>query len=138
MHARNRHRHAALAAVAALSLVAAACGSKSTTTSSQGSTSDTNPTNPGDGTGPSNGSGTGPCVTRTQQACQECVDAAAKVCNESLCKSEDLDLQNCSVMAVWAGYTCESPTGVPTDCCKIEEQVLINCWQKCPEMQACS
>ncbi len=90
-----------------------------------------------DGGGGGSSSGSGPCKT-AGKACDDCIAAASKICNEGPCKQEDLDLQNCAVMPVFGGYQCEGPAGEPTDCCTLEERLLVDCWNKrCPEMQAC-
>ena len=88
------------------------------------------------GAGSGSGSGSGPCKTAGDE-CDECIERASKVCNAGPCRQEDIDLQNCAVMAVY--YPCEDPTtGAPTDCCKLEERLLVDCWnQRCPEMQTC-
>lgn len=89
---------------------------------------------PGDAEGPT--AGVTPCKSGDQRACQACVDAAAKTCSASLCKQEDLDLQNCSVMSVYV--PCEDQYGNPSiDCCEFEQQMLIRCWNRCPDMLAC-
>ena len=124
-----RTRVRIFAVTVALGVVVAACSS------SGGGTSTSVDKTEGDGGGSSSGSG--PCKT-AGKACDDCIAAASKICDEGPCKQEDLDLQNCSVMPVFAGYQCEGPQGEPTDCCTLEERLLVDCWnQRCPEMQAC-
>ena len=92
----------------------------------------------GESSGSSGGNGTGPCAQNDKAACDACIADASKKCDADLCKSEDGALQDCSTMAVY--YPCEDPaTGATTiDCCQLEQRLLLDCWGRCPEMQACS
>lgn len=80
--------------------------------------------------------GNAPCKSGDQQACDACISAASKKCSASMCREEDLALENCSVMSVYV--PCEDKYGNPSiDCCQFEQQMLIRCWNQCPDIIAC-
>ena len=119
-----------------LALIVGACGSSSTPRRG-GSTGDGGSGGAEEVPGDTPTGGGGPCTTQGQDACNACIDAASKKCSAGMCRQEDLDLENCSVAAVY--FPCEDKFGNESiDCCDLQQWSLIQCWNRCPEMRVCT